>query len=291
MRITVLSVPYDLGREGEGVALGPGRYLDGGLVAALCERGHQASVVAVERPEPFTDELSAVVGIARVLAGEARRAVASGSFPLVAGGNCNVALGMTAGLGPADTAVVWFDAHGDYNTPQTTPSGFLDGMPLAMATGRAHGDAWAQKMGAVDPRAVIHIGGRDLDPGEVEGFAADGVHVVTGAGGEGGEGGLAALAPLAARAYVHVDIDVLDLAVAPGVDFPSPGGLTPEEVVAATTVIAAALPVAGLSVTSYDPSRDDARGTTLATGIDLMCRLVDTVASARHSRRDATRLQ
>jgi len=152
MRITVLSVPYDLGREGEGVALGPGRYLDGGLVAALCERGHQASVVAVERPEPFTDELSAVVGIARVLAGEARRAVASGSFPLVAGGNCNVALGMTAGLGPADTAVVWFDAHGDYNTPQTTPSGFLDGMPLAMATGRAHGDAWAQKMGAVDPR-------------------------------------------------------------------------------------------------------------------------------------------
>ena len=138
-------------------------------------------------------------------------------------------------------------------------------------------------MGAVDPRAVVHVGGRDLDPGEVDGFAAEGVHVVTCDGlRDGGEGGLAAalaaVAPLAAHAYVHVDIDVLDLAAAPGVDFPSPGGLTPAEVVAAVATVAASLPVAGLSVTAYDPERDDPEGTTLATGIDLMCRLVDAVA-------------
>lgn len=283
MQVAILSVPYHLGREGEGMALGPGRYLDGGLVAALEERGHQASVAAIERPGSFVTELSAVAIINRVLAGEVRRAVTAGALPLVAGGNCNVALGMTAGLGAARTAVVWFDAHGDFNTPETTPSGFLDGMPLAMAAGRAHAGAWAQPMGAVDPRAVVHVGGRDLDPGEVDGFAAEGVHVVTGdALRDGGEGGLAAalaaVAPLAAHAYVHVDIDVLDLAVAPGVDFPSAGGLTPAEVVAAVDAVAASLPVAGLSVTAYDPERDDPEGTTLATGIDLMCRLVDAVA-------------
>lgn len=280
MRITVFSVPYHLGREGAGMALGPGSYLDGGLVAALAERGHQASVVTIERPGPFTTELSAVTAVNRVLASEVRRAVASGSFPLVAGGNCNVALGMTAGLDTTQTAIVWFDAHGDFNTPQTTPSGFLDGMPLAMATGRAHGNAWARPMGGVDARAVVHVGARDLDPGEVEGLAAEDVHVVT--CDDLRDGGLAAalaaVARRAARAYVHVDIDVLDLAVAPGVDFASPGGLAPAEVTAAVTAVAAVLPVAGVSVTAYDPQRDDEAGTTRTTGLDLMCELVDVVA-------------
>jgi arginase len=280
MRLTVMSVPYHLGRGGEGMALGPGRYLDGGLVAALEARGHETSVVHVERPSPFTDELAAVTAINRALAGAVREAVASGSFPLVAGGNCNVALGMTAGLGAPGTAVVWFDAHGDYNTPDTTPSGFLDGMPLAMAAGRAHAGAWAQPMGAVDPRAVVHVGGRALDQGEVDGFAADGVHVVTCAGLRGAGGlpaALAAAAAHAAQAYVHVDIDVLDLAVAPGVDFPTPGGLAPGEVVDAVAAVHRVLPIAGLSVTAFSPEREDG-DTTLTTGIALMGRLADLVA-------------
>jgi arginase family enzyme len=97
--------------------------------------------------------------------------------------------------------------------------------------------------------------------------------------GEGGlEAALATVAPRADHAYVHVDIDVLDLAAAPGVDFPSPGGLTTDEVVAAVATVAAALPVAGLSVTAFDPEREDERGTTLATGVDLMGRLADAVS-------------
>jgi len=283
LRVTVLSVPYHLGREGEGMALGPGRYLEGGLVAALEERGHQASLVHVTRPGSFHTELAAVIDVNGDLAAAVRRAAAAGSLPLVAGGNCNVSLGMTAGLGAPQTAVVWFDAHGDFNHPETSPSGFLDGMPLAMATGRAHAGAWAQPMGAVDPRAVVHVGGRDFDPDEVVGFAAEGVHVVTCNGLRGGlEVALAAAAPLATHAYVHVDIDVLDLATAPGVDFPSPGGLTPSEVVAAVAAVGETLPVAGLSVTAYNPERDDERETTRATGTDLMCRLVDAVARQKY---------
>jgi arginase len=264
LKLTVLSVPYHLGREGAGMALGPARYLEAGLAARLEARGHEVEVVEVRRPAPFEDELQAVVALNGALAEAVRGAVKRGTLPVVAGGNCNVALGMTAGMGAGETAVVWLDAHGDYNTPATTPSGFLDGMPLAIACGVAHPEAWAQARGeAVDPRACVHAGGRDLDPGEVEGFAATGVQVV----------GVEALR--GARAYVHVDIDVLDPVFVPGVDFPSPGGLTPDELVAAVGTVAARLPVAGLSVTAYDPERDDVAGTTLATGLDLVERLVD----------------
>ncbi len=267
MKLTVLSVPYHLGREGAGMALGPAQYLEAGLAARLEARGHVVEVVEIRRPAPFKDELQAVVAVNEALAEAVQAAVGRGALPVVAGGNCNVALGMTAGMGAGETAVVWFDAHGDYNTPATTPSGFLDGMPLAIACGVAHPEAWAQARGeAVDPRACVHAGGRDLDQGEVEGFAATGLHVVRGdalrGGGEGGlEAALAAAcaaAPRAAHAYVHVDIDVLDPVFVPGVDFPSPGGLTPDELVAAVATVIARIPVAGLSVTAYDPERDDA---------------------------------
>jgi arginase len=77
---------------------------------------------------------------------------------------------------------------------------------------------------------------------------------------------------------VHVDIDVLDPVFVPGVDYPSPGGLAPDELVAAVATVAARIPVAGLSVTAYDPERDDAAGTTLAAGLELIGLLVDAVA-------------
>ena len=290
MKLTVLSVPYHLGREGAGMALGPGRYLEAGLAARLEARGHEVEVVEVRRPAPFEGELQAVVAVNDALAEAVRAAVTRGALPVVAGGNCNVALGMTAGMGAGETAVVWFDAHGDYNTPATTPSGFLDGMPLAIACGVAHPEAWAQARGeAVDPRACVHAGGRDLDPGEVEGFAATGVQVVPGEALRRGEGGestsgqtgrdLEGGGPRAAHAYLHVDIDVLDPGFVPGVDFPSPGGLTPDGLVAAVRIVAARIPVAGLSVTAYDPERDDAAGTTLATGLDLVERLIDAVVA------------
>ncbi len=287
MKLTVLSVPYHLGREGVGMALGPGRYLDAGLAARLEARGHEVELVQVHRAGPFGDELPAVVAVNRALSEAVRAARDAGALPVVAGGNCNVALGMTAGLGAGETAVVWFDAHGDFNTPATTPSGFLDGMPLAIACGVAHPEAWVRAGGdAVDPRACVHVGGRDLDPGEVEGFASTGVRLIGIEALRGNEGVLEAALAAAAdahatHAYVHVDIDVLDPAYVPGVDFPSPGGLTPGELLDAVAVVARRLPVAGLSVTAYDPEREDAPATTLTTGLDLLVGLVDTVASGR----------
>src|SRR6185503_8434310 len=112
---------------------------------------------------------------------EVARSRAAGFFPLVVGGDCLVAIGVLAGLrDPANTGVAWIDAHGDFNTPETTTSGYLGGMPLACAVGRGLDELRAHaKLGAPVPeRNVALIGARDLDPPEERALAASAVTLV-----------------------------------------------------------------------------------------------------------------
>ena len=90
----------------------------------------------VEATGESWNEVGASMEVVAALRDAVREIVAAGDFPLVLGGVCSSSLGVLAGLGsPPDLGVVWFDAHGDFNTPETTPTGFFDGMPLAMLTG------------------------------------------------------------------------------------------------------------------------------------------------------------
>ena len=84
----------------------------------------------------FLSEIGTAFELNRLLSKEVKAAVGDGMFPMVLSGNCNSCLGTIAGINSGQLGVVWFDAHGEFNTPETTQSGFLDGMPLAMATGR-----------------------------------------------------------------------------------------------------------------------------------------------------------
>ena len=116
---------------------------------------------------------------------EVARSRAAGFFPLIVGGDCLVALGAVSGLlDPPNTAVAWIDAHGDFNTPETTISGYLGGMPLACAVGRGLSELREQcKLTTPVPeRNVALIGVRDLDPAE-EQLAAG---IVGGAGARAG---------------------------------------------------------------------------------------------------------
>jgi arginase len=290
--ITLLVVPYHLGREGHGMALGPDAYLDGGLEQALASRGYDVRVVRVVRPSPFKDRPSAIADINAELAKAIAAALREGRLALIAGGNCNVALGAVAGLqqaGRAPAGVVWFDAHGDFNTPTTTPSGFIDGMPLAILTGRCHRRIWArlrrgqdELVGPITDELVVHAGGRDLDPGEELEFALSTVARVSSR--ELLEGGARALDPALARlgeraaaVYLHIDIDVLDPATAPAVDFPAPHGLALEDLLAAVARVVSATPVRAVSVTAYDPECDDGELTTLALGTRLICGVVESL--------------
>lgn len=144
-------------------------------------------------------------------------AVAGLDRPTVLSGDCPAALGVVAGLQRRgiDPAVVWFDAHGDIHTPESSISGFLGGMPLRMLLG--DGDPTvAERIGLrpVPPEQVVLVDGRDLDPPEVEFLATSPVRQVP------TESVPAPPGPI----YLHIDLDVVDSAELPGLRYPAPGG-------------------------------------------------------------------
>ena len=272
---------------------GPGAYIEGGAAEALRDHGHAVEVVTAQRSGPFVDELQAVLAVDAAVAELVADALAHGRLPLVLAGNCNVTLGVRSGLlaRGARGATVWLDAHGDFNTPETSASGYLDGMPLAMLTGRAFPETWERLGGhACDEALVVHAGGRDLDPAEADALSLSRIAMVSGA--EIGYRGLGeALAPAldelvkrmggaggrSARPQVqlHVDIDVLDPTLAPAVGFPSPGGLTVAELLAAVEMAGGRFDLRAVSLTSFDPEAGD-RAKTLRAGLSVLT----TAASA-----------
>jgi arginase len=290
----LLPVPYHLGRPGVGVGAAPQVLLAAGAADLLRADGHQVDVVEVRRNGPLLDELSAVVELNAALAVQVREARAAGALPVVLGGDCNVALGVVAGLSGSDSGVAWFDAHGDFNTPETSPGGFLDGMPLAMACGICHRRIWETLGGEpVSESRVMHVGGRDLDPDEQRLLSASRVSVVSALalGRQGPADALApALAAIAGRrgsrprrpnehhsvedVYVHVDIDVLDPTVAPAVDYGAPGGLEPDELIQALRAVGERFGVAAVSLTAFDPEQPDPEGRTLRQALEILRELV-----------------
>lgn len=284
MDLTIISVPYAAGRLEEGMGKGPSRYLAAGADERLRKLGHDVDVASVHAPvDDAQDEPEAAARIAAALAAAVAQASDSGRFPLVLAGNCNSCLGTLAGLRVASTGaatelgIVWFDAHGDLNTPETTPSGFFDGMGLAIATGRCLPELRekAALLRPVSEAAVLHLGSRDLDPPELDCLERAPMLSLSAAQmqeGPPGEALVAALSTLRARVadvYLHVDIDVLAGEFAPGVDFPSPGGLTRAELEDAIRHVAGRFTIRAAALTAYDPDheRDDL---TLRSGLRLM---------------------
>jgi arginase len=155
----------------------------------------------------------------RQIYGSIRNAVSSGAFPLVLAGNCISCVGTAAGLGSPSPAMIWLDAHGDFNTPETSDSGFLDGMGLATAVGRCWGRLAATVSGfyPVPEKQVVLVGAREFDPMERTLLGNSDVHLIDSQRiRDQGlqvelESTLAKARTLSERAYLHIDLDVLDL--------------------------------------------------------------------------------
>lgn len=284
--VRILQVPYDSAQRGVRMGRGPEHLVEHGAADALRARGRDVDVEFVEAPEGFRAEVATSFALYRRLAEHVRRTLGDGRFPLVLAGNCGSALGMLGALGPARTAVVWFDAHGDFNTPETSASGFLDGMALAIATGHCWAplrrSLWADGWGdAVVPEAhVAHVGGRDFDAAELDRLGHSAVAVVR-AEAVRAVGARAALGPIVERlaplvdaAYVHLDLDALDPGEAPANEFLSAGGLSASDVADAVATVAARLPLRGAALTAYDPAYDP-DGRTLRAAITLIDTIVD----------------
>lgn len=255
--IRPVAVPLWLGAERRGPELGP-RLLDDGLRQRWAGGGHAplagrllpTATVPVEVPADAADRidgrelafLGPVAAACRRLAAEVATAVAGGELALVLGGDHALAAGSIAGAAraaaPGRLGVLWLDTHPDLNTPRTSPTGHLHGMPLAASLGL--GEPALTDLGRpgakLDPADVCLLGIRDLDPGERDLIGALGIwsRTMEAWSAEGILEGLeAALAHLTVRsvAAVHVsfDLDVLDPTVMPGTGTAVPGGLTLRE--------------------------------------------------------------
>ena len=260
MDIQLLAVPYDSGNRGVRMGAGPERLLDAGLERALRENGHSVRTSIAElAPGAWNAEIQTSFELMRMLARAVRDACESKRFPIVLAGNCNTAVGTLAGLGADSTGVAWFDAHGDFNTPETTSSGFLDGTAVAIITGRC----WTQFAATVpgftpiaDNRVCL-IGTRDLDSLESALLEESSVDVIE-------PKHLRSSLPRTLKSirnhveniYVHLDLDVLDSAIAPANSYALSGGLTLEDLDHALSQIASEFRVTGLTLSAYDPAVD-----------------------------------
>ncbi len=203
--------------------------------------------------------------------------MSDGRTPLVLAGNCGSCLSTLAGLGSDPIGVLWLDAHGDFNTPETSTTGFLDGMGLSIAVGHCW-TAIARTIPAFTPvpeSNVLLLGARDLDPEErrrVEGSEITWIParpIIERGPSAALAAPFAALATRARRVYLHVDLDVLDPEVAHANALPVAGGLSVEQVCETIRMVKAQLAIAALAITAYDPSFD-ADGRTYRAGVEIM---------------------
>ena len=286
MRATIIGAPLDLGAGRRGVDMGPSAIRYAGreerltrLGVQCVDRGNVATgeAEATAEEDPRARFLPAIRTTCERIAGLVGAALDEQRVPIVLGGDHSIALGTLGGLasrrGPG--AVLWFDAHGDLNTPETTPSGNVHGMPLAAALGRGGPgfESDALTLPAVEAVRTAVIGARDVDPGERKLIAELGlaVHTMSELDRRGIEAVVGeALERAKGAAFVHVslDMDGLDPGVAPGVGTPVRGGLTYREAHLAMELVAESGLLCCLEIVEVNPILDR-ENATAALAVEL----------------------
>jgi arginase len=183
----------------------------------------------------WSEDLPEARPVLEAAAAALREAFAAGALPVLTASDCSICIATfpEVVVHEPDVHVAWLDAHGDFNTPDTTPSGFLGGMCLAAACGRWEAGGWP---GTLDPARVHMLGVRDLDPGEEAEVEAAGV---------------SAEVPEGVPLYVHLDTDVLDPSVM-AAHFPVPGGWNERRLRAQLAELAAGCRIVGVEVTALE---------------------------------------
>ena len=275
--VGVLGVPMDLGQDRRGVDMGPSAIRYARLNGALEDLGYPVTDLGnVETPIPETveeredtDSVDAIRGVCEEVAGEAVRMVSAGVFPVFLGGDHSISIGTVFGVIEAAgrTGLLWLDAHSDFNTPETSPSGNVHGMPLATLTGRGY-PRLVNLGGSTAVRAedVAIVGLRSVDREERELLSEAGVNVHTMK--DVDAYGVASVVRDALqnlshldRVHLSFDLDVVDPEVAPGVGTPVRGGLTYREAHLVMELINEAAVVTSLDVVEINPILDSRNGT------------------------------
>ncbi len=280
MKVKIIQVPYDCGYKDIRQGLAADYFLKHNLVELLEGEGHQVQVTRIDAKSEFTLEVGTAFELNRLISPEVKSAIAAGSFPLVLAGNCICCLGNIAGIGSDRLGVVWFDAHGEFNTPETTLSGFLDGMPLATATGRCWKTLARTIPGfaPVKDANVIMVGARDLDDEERRQLEQSDINLIKSEGQEDGsilqsiDSGLIRMKNRVAGIYLHIDMDAFEIAEGKANHYGATGGLSVDLVWNAIGLIRRHFTVKSATIASFDPA-GDTRGMFLQAGLECAKRI------------------
>lgn len=273
--IRVIGVPSDLGQGRRGVDMGPSAIRYAGLADKLRALSHTVEDLGnIDVPQPESRDqgdqklkyLRQVKQVCEELRVRVRDAIRAGTLPLVLGGDHSLSIGSVAGAVEAsgNLGCIWFDAHGDMNTDETTPSGNIHGMPLAASLGYGHPDL--VNLGDFSPKLkadrVVLVGARSIDADERKLILESGMHVFTMA--DVDEQGMSAVMKQAIAiategttgVHLSVDLDGLDPMYAPGVGTPVNGGFTYREGHLAMEMLAAAGCVTSVDFVEVNPILD-----------------------------------
>ena len=280
--VTIVGCPMDLGAGRRGTDMGPSAVRLAGLHRQLQRAGFDdvedlgdMDVPAVETltvSDPKAKHVDAIATCCRALAREVKSALKRGRIPVILGGDHSLAIGSISGVSAhfrkkgQSLGLLWVDAHGDINTPETTRSGNVHGMPLAALLGLGPASLSQIEGGQrkIDPDRVALVGIRDLDPGERDTLREQGCHVFTMT--EIDERGIAAVMRDAIRAasgpeagpfHVSFDVDGVDPDYAPGVGTPVDGGLTYREAHYAMELVAESQRMSSIDVVEINPVLDE----------------------------------
>jgi arginase len=292
LKIRIIGVPMDLGQSRRGVDMGPSALRVAGLQSRLKALGHAVEDignVSVKQPEeqPYGEKrakyLNEIAETCRGLAEMTERTLAEGFVPVVLGGDHSIAVGSFSGVSnyfrgqSKRVGYLWLDAHGDMNTPESSPSGNVHGMPLAAIMG--YGAPELVDLLGFKPKAepgnIVIVGARDLDAQERKIVKKSGIHVFTMR--DIDERGMREVMSDAlkyamddtAGVAVSLDMDFVDPADAPGVGTPVRGGVTYREAHLAMEMIADTESMVSLEVVEINPILDEHNRTALL-GVELV---------------------
>jgi arginase len=291
-KVRIIGVPMDLGQSRRGVDMGPSALRVAGLQARIKQLGHTVEDIGnleVKQPEEMqvgekrAKYLQEIAETCQDISKHVQESLDSGFFPLVLGGDHSIAAGVAAGVAShfrkeeKRIGYLWLDAHGDMNTPESSPSGNVHGMPLAAIMG--YGADELVMLGGFKPKAepgnIVIVGARDLDAQERKIVKKSGVRVFTMR--DIDERGMREVMADALKyatddtdgIAVSLDMDFVDPSDAPGVGTPVRGGATYREAHLAMEMIADSKAMASLEVVEINPVIDEHNRTALL-GVELV---------------------
>jgi arginase len=282
MQIDIIGVPIDLGADRRGVDMGPSAIRYSHLQKKLEELGydvHDEGNVEVPIAEmcKITNSnlkyIDCIIPVSRRISGAVSTSVQAKHFPLVLGGDHSLSIGSVRGAARhKKIGVIWIDAHADFNTAETTPSGNIHGMSLAILAGlgdKSLAQLWDETTPVIDPSKIAIIGARDLDSGEKANLSNAGA-MVMGMEQIDRYGMVSAVERAIERVsrdvdgiYLSLDLDALDPEHAPGVGTPVPAGLSQRETHLACELIAETGKLIGMDLVEVNPILDGQNRTAI----------------------------